>query len=229
MNASRKAKQRPGARAWVRAVAVAGVAAVAVASTGVAPSRAAGTDDRVTLRSQLGIIYAQNGQNDDARKEFVKLLEEPNGRAAALTNLGNLAVLAGDVDVALENYNQAAALDTVDAGILLDLGLALKSAGKDADADAVFARALTKAGGKERASYLLGLKSDDADTSKGKVTKLSGEEIKALLSKASARTPATNAQTAGKDPARAQVVSRPGGARAADVSATPATLYWKEK
>jgi Flp pilus assembly protein TadD len=161
-------------------------------------SRASAVDDRVTLRSQLGIIYAQNGQTDDARKEFVKLLEEPNGRAAALTNLGNLAVLEGKVDVALENYNQAAALDTVDGGILLDLGLALKSAGKDAEADAAFARALTKAGGQERAAYLLGVKSDDGDTSKGKVTKLSSEEIKALLSKASARVPTGNAATAGR-------------------------------
>ena len=87
-------------------------------------------DRRSSLRSQLGIIYAQNGQVDDARKEFVKLLEEPNGRAAALTNLGNLAVLEGKVDVALENYTQAAALDTADGGILLDLGLALKFGGQ---------------------------------------------------------------------------------------------------
>jgi len=195
---------------------------------GVAVSHAGAPPDRVTLRSQLGIIYAQQGQVDDAKKEFVKLLEEPNGRAAALTNLGNLAVLDGDVNVALENYNQAAALDTSDAGILLDLGLALKSAGKDADADAVIARALTKAGGQEQAAYLLGVKSDD-DTSKGKVTKLSGEEIKALLSKASSRTPAVNASTSAKDQPRTQVVSRPGGARASDVSATPSTLYWKEK
>jgi tetratricopeptide (TPR) repeat protein len=203
-------------------------AAVALAWCGVTSGHAKAADDRVTLRSQLGIIYAQQGQVDDAKKEFVKLLEEPNGRAAALTNLGNLAVLDGDVSVALENYNQAAALDTSDAGILLDLGLALKSAGKDVEADAVFARALTKAGGQEQAAYLLGVKTDD-DTSKGKVTKLSNEEIKALLSKASARTPAVNAQATGKDQPRTQVVSRPGGARAADVSASPATLYWKEK
>src|SRR5258708_10881808 len=111
-----------GARTWVLAAACVGVVLAGVGHAALASA----VDDRVTLRSQLGIIYAQNGQVDDAKKEFVKLLEEPNGRAAALTNLGNLAVLTGDVPVALENYNQAAALDTVDAGILLDLGLALK-------------------------------------------------------------------------------------------------------
>jgi len=166
MRVHKEHRQR-GARTWVLA---AGLLVALGMSTGTA-SRASAVDDRVTLRSQLGIIYAQNGQVDDARKEFVKLLEEPNGRAAALT----------------------------------------------------------KACGKDRAAYLLGVKTDDGDTSKGKVTKLSSEEIKALLSKASARVPAANAAATGKDASRTPVVSRPGGARAADVSATPATLYWKEK
>jgi tetratricopeptide (TPR) repeat protein len=189
---------------------------------------AAVSGDKVTLRSQLGIIYAQNGQYDEARKEFVTLLEEPTGRAAALTNLGNLSVLDGKLDVALENYNQAAALDTADGGVLLDLGLALKMAGRDDDATAAFSRALTKTGGEERAAYLLGVKTD-SDTSKGKVTKLSNEEIKAMLSKARTRVPeATNASTS-KDTGKTQIVSRPGGSRAADMGVGPTSFYWKEK
>ena len=201
---------------------------IALAATVVAGGAGAVTGDKVTLRSQLGIIYAQNGQNDEARKEFVTLLEEPTGRAAALTNLGNLAVLEGKLDVALENYNQAAAIDTVDGGILLDLGLALKMAGKDDDATAAFAKALTKTGGEERAAYLLGVKTD-SDTSKGKVTKLSNEEIKAMLSKARTRVPeATNASTS-KDTGKTQIVSRPGGSRAADMGVGPTSFYWKEK
>jgi len=186
------------------------------------------TGDKVTLRSQLGIIYAQNGQYDEAKKEFVTLLEEPTGRAAALTNLGNLAVLDGKLDVALENYQQAAAIDTSDGGILLDYGLALKMAGRDDDATAAFARALNKAGGEERAAYLLGVRTD-SDTSKGKVTKLSNEEIKAMLSKARTRVPeATNASTS-KDTGKTQIVSRPGGSRAADMGVGPTSFYWKEK
>jgi tetratricopeptide (TPR) repeat protein len=184
--------------------------------------------DKVKLRAQLGIIYAQNGQYDEARKEFMTLLEEPTGRAAALTNLGNLAVLDGKVDVGLENYTQAAALDTLDGGVLLDLGLALKMAGRDDEATTTFARALTKAGGEERAAYLLGVKTD-SDTSKGKVTKLSNEEIKAMLAKARTRVPeATNVST-GKETGRTQIVSRPGGARAADMGVGPTSFYWKEK
>jgi len=80
-------------------------------SAGSASGEGGGTADKVKLRAQLGIIYAQNAQYDEARKEFVTLLEEPTGRAAALTNIGNLAVLEGKVDVGLENYTQAVALD----------------------------------------------------------------------------------------------------------------------
>ena len=131
--------------------------------------------------------------------EFTTLLEEPTGRAAALTNLGNLAVLDGKVDVGLENYTQAAQLDTSDGGILLDLGLAYKMAGKDDEANAAFTRALNKTGGEERAAYLLGVRTDEGDTSKGKVTKLSNEEIKAMLAKARTRVPEASNTSTGKE------------------------------
>ena len=197
-------------------------------AAGSASGEGGGTADKVKLRAQLGIIYAQNAQYDEARKEFVTLLEEPTGRAAALTNIGNLAVLEGKVDVGLENYTQAVALDTLDAGILLDLGLALKMAGRDEEAMNTFSRALNKAGGEEHAAYLLGVKTD-SDTSKGKVTKLSNEEIKAMLAKARTRVPeATNASTS-KDAGRTQIVSRPGGSRAADMGVGPTSFYWKDK
>jgi Flp pilus assembly protein TadD len=204
------------------------LALAAMALAGTAQGDVSKSTDRVKLRSQLGIIYAQNGDLEKARTEFVTLLEEPTGRAAALTNLGNLAVLDGKVDVALENYTQAAALDTVDGGVLLDLGLALKMAGKDAEATNAFSRALTKAGGEERAAYLLGVRTDE-DTSKGKVTKLSNEEIKAMLAKARTRVPEATNASGSKETGRTQIVSRPGGARASDMGVGPSSFYWKEK
>ena len=222
----------PRARAWVAGMAgmmlaAAGLATVAPAQTTTVTTTVKA--DKVSLRSQLGIIYAQNGQTSEARQEFVKLLEEPTGRAAALTNLGNLGMLEGEVDVALENYTQAAALDTADGGILLNLGIAYNQAGKDDAAADAIARALTKTGGPERAQYLLGIRSD-SDTSKGKVSKLSNEEIKAMLNKAKARVPDAGSTTApAQKTGSTQVVSRPGGARAADVSVGATSLYWKEK
>jgi Flp pilus assembly protein TadD len=230
MRPNEKAPGKHG-RAWLRAgaslVLAAGLAAPAAAesNTGAAAAR----PDKVTLRSQLGIIYAQNGQPDEARKEFVKLLEEPTGRAAALTNLGNLAMLDGDVDVAVENYTQAAALDTADGGILLNLGIAHKQVGREDEAAEAIGRALTRTGGPERAQYLLGIRSD-ADPSKGKASRLSNEEIKAMLAKAKARVPDATATPAGGQKAKTTpIVSRPGGARAADVAVGATSLYWKEK
>lgn len=218
-------RNRP--RTWVTTgggLALALLLALAAAAALAEPT----TGPKVTLRAQLGIIYAQNGQVDEARKEFVKLLEEPTGRAAALTNLGNLAMLDGDVAVAVENYVQAAALDTVDGGILLNLGIAHKQAGRDDEAAEAIGRALTRTGGSERAQYLLGIRSDSG-TSKGKVSKLSNEEIKAMLAKAKTRAPDATATPAGVQKAKATpVVSRPGGARAADVAVGATSLYWKE-
>lgn len=214
------------ARSWV-AVAALGLA-LAATTGGAGAGTVVGNGDRVALRAQLGIIYAQNGQNEEARKEFVKLLEEPTGRAAALTNLGNLAMLDGQVDVAVENYMQACALDTVDGGILLNLGIAHRQAGHEAEADAAVTRALAKTGGVEQAQYLLGIRSD-SDTSKGKVSKLSNEEIKAMLARAKSRVPDSTATAGAKKTGSTQVVSRPGGARAADVSVGATSLYWKEK
>jgi Tfp pilus assembly protein PilF len=226
-------------REWSRAVRAAAAVAAALVLGGLALAPAAvhaqsgattgatGTQDKVRLRAQLGIIYAQNQQPDEARKEFVKLLEEPTGRAAALTNLGNLAAMDGQYDTAIENYNQAAALDTADGGILLNLGLALKQNGQDAEADKVFTQALAKTGGPERAAYLLGVQTD-SDTAKGKASKMSNAEIKAMLNKASTKVPQGSTGNDPKTGQRTQVVSRPGGARAAEaVGAT--SLYWKEK
>lgn len=219
-------RNRAGARMAAGAL---GLALVAALVAGAGTDARAGGNDRVALRAQLGIIYAQNGQGDEARKEFVKLLEEPTGRAAALTNLGNLAMLDGQVEVAVENYLQACALDTTDGGILLNLGIAHRQAGREAEADAAVARALAKTGGVEQAQYLLGIRSD-SDTSKGKVSKLSNEEIKAMLAKAKSRVPETSATPAdARKTGSTQVVSRPGGARAADVSVGATSLYWKEK
>ncbi|MEP7027013.1 MAG: hypothetical protein ABI960_00320 [Candidatus Eisenbacteria bacterium] len=212
-----------GFRAWLTTVTLLCCAGGAFAQGAAKPA------DKVMLRAQLGIIYAQNGQLDQAKKEFVTLLEEPTGRAAALTNLGNLSVLEGNVDVAIENYTQAAALDTADGGIRLDLGLALKMAGKDDASNAAFAKALTMAGGEERASYLLGIRTDESDTSKGKVSKLSGEEIKAMLAKARTRVPDATTGAGVKETGRTQIVSRPGGARASDMGVGPTSFYWKEK
>ena len=183
---------------------------------------------KVTLRAQLGIIYAQNGQHDEARQEFVKLMEEPTGRAAALTNLGNLSFLDGKVDDALESYKQAAALDGTDPGIVLDQGLALKELGRTDEAEKAFSAAVQMAGGVEKASYLLGLPTTPDDTGRGKVSKMTADEVRQMLLKAKTEVPKASPSTKNAE-AQPKVTSRPGGARAADVSVGDQNLYWKDR
>jgi Flp pilus assembly protein TadD len=180
--------------------------------------------DVVALRSQLGIIYAQQGNLTQARQEFVRLLEMPKGRAAALTNLGNLAFLEGQLDEAVASYEQAHALDQKDAGILLDLGLALKVRGDTERADKIFAQAVEMAGGVEQAAFLLGLPTGD-DTSRGKVSKMTADEMRQMLAKAQAQAP-TSGAVAKKPADKPEVASRPGGARA---GVEAAGLYWKDE
>lgn len=203
------------------------LAALALALVGSSALAATPAPDKIALRAQLGIIYAQNGQRDQARQEFVRLLEEPQGRAAALTNLGNLSFLEGKVDEALESYRQAGALDTKDPGILLDQGLALKQLGHPDEAEKVFASAVDMAGGVEKASYLLGLSTSD-DTGRGKVSKMTADEVRQMLLKAKTNVPKSDANAKTTTP-QAKVVSRPGGARAAEVSVGDQNLYWKDR
>ena len=184
------------------------------------------TPDLVTLRSQLGKIYAQQGHKEQARQEFVKLLEVPAGRAAALTNLGNLAFVDGQVGEAIASYEQAAALDAKDPGILLNLGLAFKVSDQPEKADQTFAQAVEMAGGVEKASYLLGLPTGD-DTSRGKVSKMTADEMRQMLAKAQTQVPKTGTE-AKKVAEKPEVASRPGGARA-DQLVGEQSLYWKDK
>jgi len=192
------------------------------------PSAPPAPPSKVALRAQLGIIYAQNGQRDEARQEFVKLMEEPQGRSAALTNLGNLSFLDGKVEDALESYKQAAALDDKDPGVLLDQGLALKELGRTDEAEKAFSAAVQMAGGVEKASYLLGLPSTPDDTGRGKVSKMTADEVRQMLLKAKTEVPKSAPMTKNAD-VQPKVTSRPGGARAADVSVGDQNLYWKDR
>ena len=183
------------------------------------------SDDPVVLRAQLGIIYAQNGQAESARQEFVKLLEVPRGRAIALTNLGNLAFVEGELEEALKSYQQAAALDDNDAGILLNQGLAFKFLGLTEEAEKSFAAAVEMGGGVEKASYLLGLYTTD-DSGRGKVSKMTSDELRQMLVKADTKVLTKDKKTVKQ--ATPKVTTRPGGSRAAEAVGEQ-NLYWKDR
>jgi tetratricopeptide (TPR) repeat protein len=216
-------------------VAVLAVLTLAVLSVGSVPAVLAGDDtvapeeqpaqSEVSLRAQLGIIYAQNGMHREAKQEFMKLVELPEGRAAALTNLGNLSFLDGNVEEALESYQQAAALDSQDPGILLNQGLAFKVLGDAESAEQVFTAAVEMAGGVDKAAYLLGLHTVD-DTGRGKVSKMTADELRQMLVKADTKVPKTEEKAKKED--KPKVTTRPGGSRAAE-AVGELNLYWKDE
>lgn len=210
---------------------VAGLAFLALVLAGNVPAALAADDmvateySEVSLRAQLGIIYAQNGMHAEAKQEFMKLIEVPQGRAAALTDLGNLAFLDGKFEEALESYHQAAALDSQDPGILLNQGLAYKMLGDTGKAEESFTAAVEMAGGVDQAAYLLGLHTAD-DTGRGKVSKMTADEMRTMLVKADTTSKKSAEKTAKKD--RPEVTTRPGGARAAE-AVGEMNLYWKDE
>ncbi|MBV9079721.1 MAG: hypothetical protein JO102_01230 [Elusimicrobia bacterium] len=79
-------------------------------------------DDRF-LQIELGMVYAEGGKADDARKIFESLMkpeESAEIRASAQNNIGNLDYLAGDYKGAAAAYAEAAQLAPDDGGILVN-------------------------------------------------------------------------------------------------------------
>lgn len=78
---------------------------------------------------RLGLLAVEYKRFEEAKDYFSKAQEDPKTAASARNNLGNLAMLRGDLDMALSLYNQAAEKDPSDAQIYLNLArLHLKQA-----------------------------------------------------------------------------------------------------
>lgn len=88
------------------------------------------------------------GDTAGAETVFVAQLARDSKRACALSNLGNLARLRDDLDLAQILYRMAYESDSTDAGILLNYA-ALLHQQKDARADSVYRRALELSGAEE--------------------------------------------------------------------------------
>jgi fibronectin type 3 domain-containing protein len=77
--------------------------------------------ENVNAMMQLGIIYAQAGETEEALKVFEKALEHDVKNAALKNNLGNVCFLDGKYAEARLAYEEAAALDQEDPHILINL------------------------------------------------------------------------------------------------------------
>jgi tetratricopeptide (TPR) repeat protein len=82
------------------------------------------------------------GNRQDARRYWERSLELDDGSHADVhVNLGNLELLEGNVDLALEYYNKALNLRPNDAEIVFNLGMALDRKQNLSEAIALYHRA----------------------------------------------------------------------------------------
>jgi hypothetical protein len=189
------------------------------------------SDRDQTLES--GILYAQEGRLSEARSRFEVVLAENPEDAAALNDLGNVAVFENRPEEALALYRQAREIDP-DPGIYLNEGLLLWNQGDDEAADEAFRTAIDDLGGDvDSALDMLGLHSPGAggEGERAKAPRLTTEEIRQrLLQSARARTAADSLAT--EPPHRESpggpVVSKVSGSRAVDMQSLARIVYWKE-
>jgi Flp pilus assembly protein TadD len=78
----------------------------------------------VAARLQIAILYARYGLYEDAELAFEALGELAPDNAAVMTNQGNLNFLQQDFAAAISAYSRAAALDSEDGGIWINLSMA---------------------------------------------------------------------------------------------------------
>lgn len=187
-------------------------------------------------RTEYGIALAMSGELKQAESVFVSILSDSPDDARALTNLGNLRVLEGDLDVALVFYNHAAKSAAEDAGVKLNRATTLMLMGDMDRAEQEAAEAVKQAGGEEEAAKLLGLPQEPgSDQSRGADKPfVSKQEIRALLSAAKSRVPGDSLNGgAPTDSTKVQKTKskkttwRSAGPRAGDTGDIAAVLYWK--
>jgi tetratricopeptide (TPR) repeat protein/DNA-binding beta-propeller fold protein YncE len=92
-------------------------------------------------RLQIGTIYARNGVNDVAQKEFEAILSQEPRHVSALNNRGNLYFASGDFERALDAYRTAEEVDPGDGGIRINAALAYYRLGKLPEARTKFKEA----------------------------------------------------------------------------------------
>src|SRR6185503_17540994 len=95
----------------------------------------------VDARLQIGTIYARNGIDEVALREFEAILAQDPKHASAHNNRGNLYFARGDFERALESYRTAEGADPNDGGIRMNAALAYYRLGKLLEARTKFTEA----------------------------------------------------------------------------------------
>jgi tetratricopeptide (TPR) repeat protein len=90
-------------------------------------------DDRAFLLNKRGVARIRLERREAAHADFEAALQIKPRFAPALTNLGNLALEAGDVEAAIARYRRAVDSDPEYAIAYLNLSVAYKRSGRIAD------------------------------------------------------------------------------------------------
>lgn len=192
--------------------------------------RAAGADDRGEC--EYGITLALLGRAAAAESVFTSLLSHAPGDARALNNLGNLAMLRGEVPLALAFYGRAGEADTADAGITLNQATALLLLGDEEQASVRAADGVRGAGGARAAAGLLGLRYAATDVPKAADRAYLGkDEVLDMLRAAAGRVPADTTRAASDSTTtrtkKRAPAWRSAGARAGATADASMLVYWK--
>jgi len=91
---------------------------------------------------QIGTIFARNGMAEVAQGEFEAILSLEPRHASALNNRGNLYLVGGQLERALEAYRVAEQVDPADGGIRMNAALAYYRLGNLAEARTKFREAV---------------------------------------------------------------------------------------
>lgn len=97
--------------------------------------------DDLNARMQLGLAYAENEFYDEAIKEFNNIIVKKED-SDALTNLGNIYLLTGNIDKAMEEYKKAETVAPEDAEIKINLAITYYKKGALKEAQTKFREAV---------------------------------------------------------------------------------------
>jgi hypothetical protein len=176
--------------AWVLGWAIAHLPVCGIAGSGaLAPPDSA----TLALQTEYGITLALVGNPAKAESVFVSLLSQSPSDPRALTNLGNLNLLRGDLRIAAAFYEMALRQEPSDHGIRLNHAIALMLQGKTTEATREAASAMSGAGGEAQALDLLGVRPSDPSgpvPKAGAVSFLSEDEVRTMLAAAARAIPA---------------------------------------
>jgi tetratricopeptide (TPR) repeat protein len=97
--------------------------------------------ENVFVKNRYAMLLARTGDAQKAESILKEALGLTPQNAVVLNNLGNVAFINGNYDNALLNYEAAAALDSADSEILINICHTLLAMNRTVDARSIFEKA----------------------------------------------------------------------------------------